>query len=345
MSEFKVTSITNRDGSHGPQICGIVTFTGSGLTLPNGALAGPRGRGIVGGGHPGPQNTMDFVEIMTTGNAQDFGDLTTALRNIATCASSTRGIFASGQTPSTTNTIMYVTISSSGGCNDFGDLSAAVTNSNDGCLSDNTRGIILFGSPSSLPSKSNQGSLEFITIPTTGDSSGFGELSVARRHAASMASPTRGVFAKGKNDTAGTYQRVIDFVTIQTTGTAVTFGETIEGSEQSVGTGNNTRGLIAGGLTAAPNTRSDTIEYLTIASEGNAQDFGNLSATKIGCSTMSNSTRALIAGGWTGPSPGGINVIDFVTIASTGNATDFGDLTRGQNVGGGLSDTHGGLAL
>ena len=76
MSEFKITSITNRDGSHGPQICGIVTFTGSGLTLPNGTLAGPRGRGVFCGGEtPSKVNTLDKIEIATTGNAQDFGDL------------------------------------------------------------------------------------------------------------------------------------------------------------------------------------------------------------------------------------------------------------------------------
>ena len=36
MSEFKITTITNRDGSHGPQICGITTFGSSGMTLPSG---------------------------------------------------------------------------------------------------------------------------------------------------------------------------------------------------------------------------------------------------------------------------------------------------------------------
>ena len=65
MSEFKVNTITNRDGSYGPQICGITTFGSSGMQLPSGPteMRGGRGRGIVGGGYPGPQNTMDLVEI------------------------------------------------------------------------------------------------------------------------------------------------------------------------------------------------------------------------------------------------------------------------------------------
>ena len=195
-------------------------------------------------------NVIDFITIATTGNATDFGDLTSILRNIATCASSTRGIFASGQSPSNNDVIMYTTISSSGGCNDFGNLSSVMTNSNEGCTSDNTRGLIVFGS--NVPAV-RQGSIEFVTIPTTGDSTGFGELSVARRHTASMASPIRGVFASGKNDYDSVYLKNIDFVIIQTQGTAVSFGEISgNGREQSVGAGNKTRGLIAGGLGSGP---------------------------------------------------------------------------------------------
>jgi hypothetical protein len=36
------------------------------------------------------RNTIDYVEIATTGNATDFGDLTTATRGIAGCGNQTR---------------------------------------------------------------------------------------------------------------------------------------------------------------------------------------------------------------------------------------------------------------
>ena len=54
MSEFKVNTITNRDGSHGPQICGITTFGSSGMQLPSGPteFRNGRGRGIFFGGDP-----------------------------------------------------------------------------------------------------------------------------------------------------------------------------------------------------------------------------------------------------------------------------------------------------
>jgi len=349
MSEFRVNSITNQDGSAGPQVCGVSTFSGeSGVQIPSGSSdfrrldGGGRGRGITGGGFvsPSSQNVMDFIEIATTGNATDFGDLTVILRNIATCASSTRGIFASGQTPSDSSVIMFTTISSSGGANDFGNLRQAMTNSNDGCLSDNTRGIILYGSPTSLPTNANQGTLDFITIPTTGDSTRFGELSVRRRHAASMASPIRGVFASGKEDIGSTYLKVIDFVIIQTQGTAVTFGEvSTNGREQAVGAGNQTRGLIAAGFNSP--TLFQSIDFITLATEGNGQDFGDLSANRYGLASMSSSTRATFAAGTT---PSNTNAIEFVTISTTGNATNFGDLTVARTVPQGLSDAHGGLA-
>ena len=339
MSEFKVNTITNRDGSHGPQICGITTFGSSGMQLPSGPteFRGGRGRGVVGGGHPGPQNTLDFIEIASKGNASDFGDLTTATRNVACCASSTRGTWAGGQTPGNTSTIGYVTISSSGGANDFGDLTQATTDMNCGVLSDNIRGIMMMGSPSGI-----QGTLEFITIPTTGNSSEFGAVA-PRRHAATMSSPVRSVFCSGKNDITSVYIKTIDFVITQTRGESTTFGETAIAVEQNVGAGNKTRGLIAGGFNPSfsPDTRVNQIQFITLATEGNATDFGDLSATRFGAASMSSSTRACFAGG---SQPGAQNVIESVTIGSTGNATDFGDLTRYTTVPGGLSDVHGGLA-
>ena len=116
MSDFRIDKITNRTGDTGPQIAGISTFSGtSGMVMPSGPTEyrGGRGRGITGGGFvsPASQNVMDYVEIATLGNALDFGDLTSILRNIATCASSTRGTFAGGQAPSNTNIICYTTIS------------------------------------------------------------------------------------------------------------------------------------------------------------------------------------------------------------------------------------------
>ena len=339
MSELRINNITNRTGGSGPVIAGVSTVTSTGaFTVPVGPteMRGGRGRGLVGGGHPGPQKSIDMVEIATTGNYTSFGNLTTGTRNVATCASSTRGTWGGGQTPGNTNAIGYVTISSNGGASDFGDLTQTTTDMNCGVLSDNTRGIMMMGSPSAI-----QGILEFITIPTTGNATDFGSVA-PRRHAATMASSTRGVFCSGDDDTASTYIKTIDFILIQSRGESVAFGETLIAVEQNVGAGNKTRGLIAGGFNPSfsPDTRVNQIQYITIATEGNSIDFGDLSATRFGAASMSSSTRAIFAGG---SQPSNQNIMEYVTIATTGNVTDFGDMSTVRTVAGGLSDVHGGL--
>lgn len=69
-------------------------------------------------------NTIDYVTIASTGNATDFGDLTTVRRYVASASSETRGVFAGGQDDASTlsNVMEYVTIASTGNATDFGDL-------------------------------------------------------------------------------------------------------------------------------------------------------------------------------------------------------------------------------
>ena len=341
MSEFKITSITNRDGSHGPQVCGIVTFTGSGLTLPNGTLAGPRGRGVFGSGAtPTATTVMDVIEIATKGDAVDFGDdMHARQEGYASFASATRGCFGGGQTPTVLTNIAYVTISSQGGANDFGDLGTAVVR-NIG-LSDSTRGISGGGIIAPL-SSSQVSKIEFVTISTTGDANNFGNLTQARAGLAACASPTRGLFAGGYDGTAPNYN-IIDFITIATLGEAQDFGDLTDDPNHLAGCSNSTRGLFGGGQNPS---NVNTIVYVTIATEGNAQDFGDLAHGgnngKIDyLGACASETRGLFGGGQT---PTKINTIQFVTIATTGNTTDFGDLTVARRFTMGLSDAHGGLA-
>ena len=172
MSELRINNITDRAGSSGPVIAGVSSVTStSHMVMPSGPteFRGGRGRAVFAGGYvsgnapSGHSNVMDFIEIATTGNATDFGDLSERRYNVSGCGSATRGLFMGGQgSPGTLyNTIDYVTISSSGGTSDFGDLvspnviagsehslgkvqSGAVT-------SNNTRGLYMGGhSPDTL---------------------------------------------------------------------------------------------------------------------------------------------------------------------------------------------------
>ena len=72
-------------------------------------------------------NVIDFVTISTLGNAQDFGDMTVAVDNLASASSSIRGLHAGGRTGSPAaealqNVIGFITIASTGNAADFGDL-------------------------------------------------------------------------------------------------------------------------------------------------------------------------------------------------------------------------------
>ena len=336
MSELRINNITDRAGSSGPIIAGVSTVTStSHMVMPSGPteMRGGRGRGVfAGAANPSTQNVMDFVEIATTGNATDFGDLHTIWYNIGGCASSTRGIWFPGYDQSTAvDTIFYVTISSQGGVNDFGDTLNNSRNHSGAC-SDSTRGVRAEGYNTVVSSRTN--TLEFITIASTGDSSEFGDLNrVVSDMAGSFASPTRGFFGGGKPET-----NIIDFITIQSKGNAIDFGDLIDGTRaEGSGSANSTRGLFFGG--SGPGS-SDTIQFITMATLGNATDFGNLSNGTESGGACASSTRGLLGGGST---PTKINNIDFVTIASAGNATDFGDRTvTGFGVGA-CSDVHGGL--
>ena len=115
-------------------------------------------------------NTIDYVEIATTGNAQDFGDLTLGKKNGTGVSSNTRAIAMGGVAgPALNNTIDFVTIATTGNATDFGDLSSGTEHT--GSVNNATRGVQVGGR---FPAYVN--SMEFITIATTGNSKDFGDI-------------------------------------------------------------------------------------------------------------------------------------------------------------------------
>jgi hypothetical protein len=72
-------------------------------------------------------NNIDYITIATTGNATDFGDLTSNRSMMGAASSSTRGFFAGGGSTngSYLNIIEYITFASTGNAADFGDLTSA----------------------------------------------------------------------------------------------------------------------------------------------------------------------------------------------------------------------------
>ena len=349
MSDFRIDKITNRDGSAGTQIAGISTFSGtSGMQLPSGPTEyrGGRGRGVqCGGTNSGTLQGLtgcEYVEIVTTGNTSDFGDLARELMAPAASASSVRGVLMGGSyglEPNSTDTseIVFITISSQGGSSFFGDMQEGNKRIGTGA-GDNIRMVIAGGYQESPEIKSRK--MEYITIATQGDASEFGDLNRKLGHysaAGSSNSPTRCFFYGGHYPVTNN----IEYITTQTKGNAELFGDlTIKRRVGSQGTtSSTTRGLCGGAYDSPANI--DTIDYITMATTGNAIDFGDMTTNSRAMDACSSTIRALWLGGQVGPA--GINTIQYVTIASTGNTVDFGDLSVAKTRGGGLSDCHGGL--
>ena len=345
MSEFKVNTITNKDGSYGPQVCGITTFGGSGIQLPSGPteMRGGRGRGVIHGGRDNPTYyaDMDFIEIATTGNTSEFGNLRSKGQSAyGGTASSTRGLVCGGyESPAaaTVSAIQYYTFSSGGGANDFGDLIAA---NNQASGASNNRLAVLAGEYPTY----RQGALQYITIATTGDATDFGSLVGNDIGSGGISSPTRGIMHGV--DRSGPTLKMTQSFEIATTGNSEEFGELFQGYKAQGGASSSTRGLSMAGYINS-STQSTGIDFCTIATKGNFEDFGDLTTARHSASGTSNSVRAVLGGGATGSSGSNTNVMDFVTISTTGNATDFGDMTyaSGGARGTGFSgDAHGGLA-
>ena len=329
MSELRINNITDRAGSSGPIIAGVSTVTSkTHMVMPSGPteMRGGRGRGVfAGGATPTKINVIDTVQIATTANATDFGDLSLAKNGVAALASATRGVFGGGYTPTAQSTIEYLNFQSQGGVNDFGDLLS--TNQDQMSGSNNTIGIF-----------SRERETQFITLASTGDATDFGGNTTVSRYYGmqSNCSPIRMVIGGGAipSSVVGT----IDFFTFATRGDAVAFGEMSVARKGYGAGGNSTRGIFAGGYTP---TILDTIDFITIASEGNATDFGNLVAATRAKQNAASSTRCVIAGGVT-PSDE-VNTIEFITISTTGNSSDFGDLQNTPKNPAGCSDVNGGL--
>lgn len=282
------------------------------------------------------QNVIDYVNISTSGNATDFGDLAFTTENGAVCSSETRAFYFGGQKNNAqAPDIVFVTYTIGSATTDFGDQSPENSyTANPTALSNSTRGVVAGGSGANSPFYLN--TVAYITMSTASNSTDFGDLTQARESLGAFSSTTRGCFAGGTN---GSVQNTVDYITIASVGSATDFGD-LSVSRRSCGAlASSTRGVVAGGFTSVG---VNVIDYMTIASAGNATDFGDFNANRYSFagSGASNKTTGLFAGGVVSSA---VNTIEYITIASAGNATDFGDLTTSRSSVGSVSNAHGGL--
>ena len=181
-------------GGYAPSINDIIDFvtiasTGNALDFGNldqNIGGGPGGgasstRGVFSGGYnPSPAltslNILQYITIASTGNSQDFGDMTVLRSHNAQATSSTRSVIAMGynKTPSTGNydnqaTSEVFTFATLGNAVSFGDM--INTGISPGGTSDSVRGVWAGGSTTNT--------IQYVNISTQGDSLDFGDLVTA----------------------------------------------------------------------------------------------------------------------------------------------------------------------
>ena len=105
-------------------------WTGILATSPEQQTGGTRM--LVLGGYS-TTDRIDAIEISTTGDATDFGDLSfTASQMNNGMSNNSRGVFVVTGSPSAVNNLEFITIASAGNASDFGDAHQAQTRATSG---------------------------------------------------------------------------------------------------------------------------------------------------------------------------------------------------------------------
>ena len=137
--------------------------------------------------------------------------------------------------------------------------------------------------------------MEFITIPTQGNGTDFGDYIInnATGNRSQISSSTRGFCGGGESPSAGDSHNTIGKHEFASTGSAVDFANLDFTSKGGPGVSNATRAVQCRGY-GAPSLNNNDICYWTMASQQDAVDFGNLtSGSSYGGSGMASPTRAV----------------------------------------------------
>ena len=302
-------------------------------TSPEQQTGGTRGLTAGVNTHPAWSDDMSYFNIASTGNATDFGNMSTDVFGCGATASSTRGIVIGGYHPvtaSNNNQIEYVTIASTGNSQDFGDMT--VGRSNTSVSGNQTRAVAVCGAKT--PGVSNV--IDYVTIASTGNAIDFGDHHEedSNSNDGGCGSPTRGICHLRTPNNDGNFY----YYNISTKGNTAEFSEkAISGNNTLAGGSNAIRGLFQGAYNL------NAITAVTISTLGSAFDFGDQSTTLYTAGAATSGTRYVTTGGATVPAYNMNNIMEYVEIATTGNTIDFGDLNITGYYITGFSNGHGGL--
>ena len=159
-------------------------FGDLGSTYRNQGACSSTTRGFFVGGSYDPVGNLSMMEYITfasKGNSLEFGNLTQTKSGIAGCSNATRGVFGGGlifvsPTNLSVSTIEYISLQSLGNATNFGNLIESLDSQS--ASSNQIRGVFAGGyGRSPNPNTGDRKTIQYVTIPTTGNAQDFGELS------------------------------------------------------------------------------------------------------------------------------------------------------------------------
>jgi hypothetical protein len=150
-------------------------------------------------------STIDYVTMATTGNASDFGDSGNAASQGSTgsMSSSTRQVWGGGNIgpfgggDKGTSSLHYITTQTTGNSTSFGNITYGTNGVTltPGAMSSDTRGLIAGGQNFGPGAPgSNQSTIHYITLATTGNTAAFGNLTTATGNNTGASGKTIGIF-------------------------------------------------------------------------------------------------------------------------------------------------------
>ena len=183
-------------------------------------------RGLFAGGYNPISNVIQYIDITSTGNAVDFGDMIYQRRQFGAVSNGSRAVWAGGysmpQPAFVTRANMdYTTIATTGNATDFGDL--IVASEGQKGVSSKTRGVFSGGS---TPASPWWGALQAITIDTTANATSIGnQNSSAKGYSAASGNGVYGTFSGGRTSSS-TKTTSMNYITIDThsSGNVTSFG-------------------------------------------------------------------------------------------------------------------------
>lgn len=272
-------------------------------------------KGLFAGAGATFNSSIESLNITTTSNANNFGNLSVARIHIGSAMSNgSKCVFPGGYAASRTDVMDYVVISTPSNATKFGSFGKE--NYGASAVSDGTRGVIGPGYDGN--GTGHHHIAKYITIDTLSDATNFGTISQGY-YGSAISSGTRGIFA-GYSRT-GAWDGKLDYITIQTPSNSLSFGSLIRhrGAGNAAVTDMN-RGVFIGGYNG--NWNSNWIEYITIATLSNATDFGK---------TIRITTHGgAVCNGYRGVFNSSAKSLEYINVVTPSNSSEFGNLLESR---------------